>query len=247
MSRILATLLAVAPQGWYAARLWVGVNWTVAVVKNSSGEQQVGLAYTPPETALTRQNRFSYGDTPLNGQPALDFARLSLSTDLVEAAVGVATLNALLKPNPADLAAIDAGDWLLEHSAGKPLAVFGRFPFITELSPSKLWVFELEPKPGEYHPQTAADILPNAAIIAITSSTLINHTLDGILNIVPPLAKILLIGPSTPLSPLLFNFGVTMLSGVEVLDLSALLQSTVAGVSFRQMQGTRRVSLLSTT
>jgi uncharacterized protein len=54
-----------------------------------------------------------------------------------------------------------------------------------------------------------------------------------------------LIGPSTPLSPLLFDFGISLLAGVEVVNLDELLISTRQGVSFRHMKGTRRVSLVN--
>jgi hypothetical protein len=246
MSQIITGLLETIPQNRPMQQLCIGINWTVAVVQNETGGWQVGLAHTPPTADLNRHSRFTYGDNDVTGRSAFALAQLALEDELITSAVGVATLNALIEPDTYRLKDLDAGDWLLEHGKDAKLAVFGRFPFIEEIKPlaRNLWVFELEPQPGEFHPEKAGEILPQAEIIAITSSTLINHTLDGILKLVQPPAKVLLIGPSTPLSPLMFNFGVTMLSGVQVVDLDALIISTKQGVSFRQMQGTRRVSLI---
>jgi uncharacterized protein (DUF4213/DUF364 family) len=54
----------------------------------------------------------------------------------------------------------------------------------------------------------------------------------------------MVLGPSTPLSPVMFGFGVHLLSGIQVIDEAALLESIAAGLPFRKMNGTRRVSLL---
>ncbi|NOG68709.1 MAG: hypothetical protein HND41_11120 [Chlorobi bacterium] len=89
----------------------------------------------------------------------------------------------------------------------------------------------------------APRFIPQADVVAITSSTLINHTLDGLLALARPEAKVMLLGPSTPLTPVLFDFGVDLLSGVQVVDIAATLASVAASVNFRKMQGVRRVTL----
>jgi uncharacterized protein (DUF4213/DUF364 family) len=58
-----------------------------------------------------------------------------------------------------------------------------------------------------------------------------------------PEAKVMLLGPSTPLTPVLFDFGVDLLSGVQVVDIAATLASVEASVNFRKMKGVRRVTL----
>jgi uncharacterized protein (DUF4213/DUF364 family) len=159
--------------------------------------------------------------------------------------VGLATLNALMQPDPVRLAAVDAADWLAEHGQGRKVALVGRFPFIDELRPvvAQLWVLELSPQPGEYHAAEAPQHIPQADVVAITSSTLINHTLDDLLALARPEAKVMLLGPSTPLTPVLFEFGIDLLSGVQVVDIEAAWASVAAASNFQKMKGVRRVTM----
>jgi len=85
-------------------------------------------------------------------------------------------------------------------------------------------------------------LIPTADIVAITASALLNHTLDGLLALCPPGAPVLVIGPSTPLSPVLFDRGVSLLAGAEVADEAALLRSITQGAAFPQAEGVRRVT-----
>ena len=107
----------------------------------------------------------------------------------------------------------------------------------------ELWVFELQPREGDYPAEAAVDLVPQADVVAITSSTLINHTLDGLLDVCPPGALVVLLGPSTPLSPVMFEHGVDVLSGVVVEDEQAVLQSIEHGASLKEMAGVRLVTL----
>jgi uncharacterized protein (DUF4213/DUF364 family) len=91
----------------------------------------------------------------------------------------------------------------------------------------------------EYPAEAAADLLPQADVVAITGTTLINHTLDGLLALCPTAATVMVLGPSTPLSPILFDYGVDIISGAFVVDETAVLRTTGQGASFRQVQGVR--------
>jgi uncharacterized protein (DUF4213/DUF364 family) len=48
-------------------------------------------------------------------------------------------------------------------------------------------------------------------------------------------ALVLILGPSTPLSPVLFNYGVALLSGSVVTDVDNVLQAVSQGANFRQV------------
>ena len=65
----------------------------------------------------------------------------------------------------------------------------------------------------------ADKILPWCEVIGITGTTFINHTLDDPLKWANG-KFILLIGPMTPLTPFLFDFGMHTLSGTFVVDKS---------------------------
>ncbi|MCK5316153.1 MAG: hypothetical protein KAJ53_13555, partial [Anaerolineales bacterium] len=80
-----------------------------------------------------------------------------------------------------------------------------------------------------------ADILPQAEVIAITSMALINRTLDGLLDLCPPSSIVLMLGPSTPLSQVLFDYSIHLLSGSIVTDIDAVLRAVSQGANFRQV------------
>ena len=76
--------------------------------------------------------------------------------------------------------------------------------------------------------------------------TLSNHTLEGLLALCPAQAFLLLIGPSTPLSPLFFDHGVDMLSGAVVTQVEPVLNMLSQGGNFHQVHqaGMRLVNML---
>ena len=248
MSYLLDRILETLPPNWHTDSIHIGLNWTVSVVQNQAGQRLAGLAATPGSERVAAQRQFQYGSNQPVMTDATGLARCAQAGDPVEAAVGLATLNALLQPDPAQLAHIDAADWLVSHGRGRQVALVGRFPFIDELKPvvAQLWVLELNPQPGEYFADEAPLIIPQADVVAITSSTLVNHTLAGLLALARPEAKIMLLGPSTPLTPILFEFGVELLSGVQVVDLEATLASVAQSANFQQMKGVQRVTLQKT-
>jgi uncharacterized protein (DUF4213/DUF364 family) len=51
------------------------------------------------------------------------------------------------------------------------------------------------------------------------------------------------LGPSTPLSPVLFNHGVSILSGSRIIDEAAVLRTVGQGATFRQVEGVRLLTL----
>jgi uncharacterized protein (DUF4213/DUF364 family) len=53
----------------------------------------------------------------------------------------------------------------------------------------------------------------------------------------------MVIGPSTPLSPVLFQHGVGIISGTRVVDEAAVLRTVGQGASFRQVEGVKLLTL----
>ncbi|MDF2921682.1 MAG: putative heavy-metal chelation [Paenibacillaceae bacterium] len=102
---------------------------------------------------------------------------------------------------------------------GKKVAVMGHFHYLDQLfrPVCDLSVLEFEPQEGDY-PQTAAEyILPEAEYVVITSVALINKALPRLLALSRQ-AKVILVGPSTPMAPALQGFGVSDLSGFVIKD-----------------------------
>ena len=73
----------------------------------------------------------------------------------------------------------------------------------------------------------------------------LNQTLDNLLSLCQPQATVLLLGPSTPLSPVLYRFGIDFLSGSVVTDINSVLAAIKQGANFRQVHraGVRLVTM----
>lgn len=241
---VLETLLTDLPSGWRVTDVYIGANWVLSLVSQPDGAQRAGVASTPRQ--IESNSRFQIGHYQLD-EKAEDFAHLLSSSDAISAAVGLATLNAVNQPPESALTAFDAADWLAEQSAKRAIALFGRFPFIEdEIRPlaRHVWVFEQEPGAGEYGLSDITAILPQAEVVAITGSSIINHTIDLILPCIRPEALVVVLGPSTPLSEKLFSCGIHAMFGVRVVNLQQVIDSVMAGDGFQKIQRLQRVSLL---
>jgi uncharacterized protein (DUF4213/DUF364 family) len=86
-------------------------------------------------------------------------------------------------------------------------------------------------------------LIPQAEVVAITGTALTNHTLDGLLALCRPEALVMVLGPSTPLSPVLFKHGVHLISGARVVDEAAVLRTVGQGAMFQQVEGVRLLTL----
>lgn len=72
---------------------------------------------------------------------------------------------------------------------------------------------------------------------------MITGTLDGLLALCRPDALVMVLGPSTPLSPVLFVHGATLISGTRVVDEAAVLRTVGQGATFQQVEGVRLLTL----
>lgn len=212
----------------------VGVHWTV-VCSSHCGMAATLLGNHPHGYSRLRDVGL------LHLKSARELAEYARSDNLLEASIGVAAINSLLRVDETQAEEINAIEVLIENGQGKNVALVGHFPFISRLHPAvgQLWVIEQRPAEGEYPAESAVDLIPQADVIAITSSALINHTLDGLLALCRPDALVMMLGPSTPLSPVLFNYGVDFLSGSKVVDEAAVFRTVGQGASFQQVEGVR--------
>jgi uncharacterized protein (DUF4213/DUF364 family) len=168
----------------------------------------------------------------------------ALSKNLLEASIGMAAINSMLHVDESLAIEINASEVLASQGWGKNVALVGRFHFIPQLRAAarRLWVIEQQPVEDEYPAESAVDLLPRADVVAITGCTLVNHTLDELLALCNPDATVLVLGPSTPFSPILFRSGVNILSGTRVIDESSVLRTIGRATSPRQVE---RVKLLT--
>ncbi len=195
----------------------IGLGYTA--VKLDSGA--VGLAYTLFEEK--KSCNLLAPEVVFSGQPADLVARYFLSANPLEATVGLATINAVLnQPGPKFL----EGDplKLVEIRPDDRVAMVGFFePLMKKLKGkvAELWVFERTE--GRFAEALAEaemfDYLPQATVAIVTAVTLINKTFEEIMSLLERAREVILLGPSTPLVPEVFeDYPVTLLSGLLVKD-----------------------------
>ena len=101
---------------------------------------------------------------------------------------------------------------------------------------------------GELLPCSDIDIMillpqTEAEVVAVTATTLLNGTLPRVLAAVRADAFLMMLGPSTPLTPALFDLGFDLLCGTVIEDPPAVIRAVEQGAVTRQITGVRRVSL----
>ncbi len=202
----------------------VGITWTGVLSRN------LGMAKTYPAPHGFKVK----GAGRLIGKSALELAEYSRSWNLIEAGIGVAALNSLIEPKGEK---INVLDFIIEQGRGRKIAMVGHFPRTDEIREvaQELWVLEKNPQLGDF-PDTAADyLIPQADIIAITGSALVNKSLEHLLELSQ--GYTIIFGPSAPMSEVLLHWGVDMIGGTKVIDAeSALLKISQGGNSVPQFK-----------
>lgn len=181
----------------------------------------------------------------LHQKTARELAEFARSGNPLEASIGIAAINSLVDVDERRCVQVNAAEVLAERGRGKTVVLVGHFPFIPKLQTQvgKLLVIEQHPAEGEYPAKAAPELLPQADIIAMTGSALINGTLEGLLAACPPGVPVMVLGPSTPLSPVLFEHGATILSGARVIDENAAVLTIGQAASFRQVSGVKLLTM----
>ena len=181
----------------------------------------------------------------LAGRSALELAGLAYSDRPLEAGIGLAAINSLVEVDEGNCVELNAGDLLVERGRDKKVALVGHFPFVPALreAAARLWVIELRPQPGDVGAEEAEAIVAQADIVAITGSAFINHTIERLLGLCRPQSFVVVLGPTTPLSPVLFDHGVDVVSGTRVVEPELALRCLSEGATFRQIRGTRRLTM----
>lgn len=179
----------------------------------------------------------------LAGKSARELAHRVLEDDWLQAGIGMAALNSLLDIDYNSVVEVNAKQVIADRATGKDLVVVGHFPFVDELRVKvrNLWVMEKEPRPGDLSEEEGYQVLARADVVAVTGTSLINHTFDRILASSQPGSFKIMLGPSTPLSPILFDFGLDVLGGALVKEEATVLTMIEKGMPFRRLKGVRTV------
>ena len=205
-----------------------------------------GLAATLPRDALRQEPPMVKEPGFLLHKSPQELARLSYSSSILEAAVGMATINSLLEVDENDCIELNAAELIMEKGKGKRVAVVGHFPFIPRIKKSakELWVIEKNPKEGDFGEADADNLIPRADVVAITGTALTNHTMKHLLELCNPGAYVIALGDTSPLSTILFDYGLDAISGTRVNNAALVLRCVSQGANFRQIKGVKRLTLM---
>jgi uncharacterized protein (DUF4213/DUF364 family) len=158
------------------------------------------------------------GYQSIAGRPAAELMRDALAGNGLRRAVGIATLNALAelcwqrRPTPGIelLPGADAFDVTALHEGDRIVLVGAFIPFLKELKRRRLAFLVLEQNPAALKPEempfyrpaeAAAEIVPQADVLLMTGSTLLNDTLEDLLAMASRGTRITVVGPTVGLLP----------------------------------------------
>jgi uncharacterized protein (DUF4213/DUF364 family) len=175
---------------------------------------------------------------------ALQLAQYARSDNVLEASIGMAAINSLIDIDEARCVDENAFDVLARRGSNKKVAVVGHFPWIPRLRKiaGTLWVIEQRPQQGDLPAEAAEEVLPQADVVGLTGTSFENHTVDTLLDLSKN-SFVVVLGPTTPLSPVLFDHGVDMLAGTKVVEPDTTIRCISQGAMFRQVEGVRLVTM----
>ncbi|MDF2472588.1 MAG: putative heavy-metal chelation [Anaerocolumna sp.] len=162
-----------------------------------------------------------------------EVAKLIKSWNLKEAAIGHGAINAyynnpeIAEKNGVNLSANRFTEDRLNDPfiayqnqiAGKKVAVIGHFHYLEQLYQPicDLTIVESEVVEGDYPYAACEYLLPEQDYVVITSSSIVDKSLPRLLELSKN-AYVIIVGPTTTLAPVLFEFGVNDLAGFVIKD-----------------------------
>jgi uncharacterized protein (DUF4213/DUF364 family) len=229
-------------------RAVVGVFFTGVKLSNGIA----GACTTPIETVRETfccASAVAGGRSPgnISGSPALALAREALGPNGLGRGLGIAALNALAdtcwrrRPHPrAELrVGVDAFDATEIRPADKVVAVGAFVPFLRALKQRGRPFFVLEQNPATlkadempfFQPVAEArTVIPAADVVLITGSTLVNDTLEDLLALRKPGARVTVVGPTVGMLPDAFlRRGADVLGSVRITEPDAFLDVLAEG------------------
>jgi uncharacterized protein len=230
--------------------LVIGIFFTG--VKLSTGH--AGVAFTPsgdiPEAVCcpTSAARMPQAGK-LEGKRVSEIIDYSLDANVLKSAIGVAALNAvsqvvLEESAGADYALVKNVDGfdLLDIKPNEVVSLIGAFtPYIRRLKAMGNPFFIIEKNAQTLRPdelgyfRTEAQTkvtLEESAVVIMTGTAIVNHTIDGVLACINKGQRTAIIGPTASMIPdAFFKRGVHVMAGVRVLDPDLMIKILKQGGS----------------
>ena len=225
MWEIYDKLIGGIPESWKAEEIVRGSSFSY--VKSGNGIGVGGVMNYDYCTPMFTKN--------MEGAPLREVAECVKSWNFYEASVGLAAINAYYNnPEVAKAAGVAISESMhvedrvydpfvmsQNEIRGKKVTILGHFPFIDALfrpiCDMRVVAGEL-PTEGDYPPSAVEYLLPDSDFIYIGSACFVEKTLPRLLKLSKDAQKVTIVGPSTTLTPILFEYGADDLSGYVIKD-----------------------------
>ena len=205
-----------------------------------------GLAATLPRDALEQELPQVGEPGTLLAKSARELVQMVYSGSILEATIGMATINSLLQVSDKECQELNAGSLIAERGEGKRVAIVGHFPFVSRLKEviAELWVIEKNPREDDFSEVESISLIPQADVVGITGTAFTNHTIEQLLKLCRPEAYVVLIGDTAPLSPVLFDFGIDAVCGTKVTNPEIAMRCVSQSATYRQIKGIKQLTMI---
>ena len=214
------------------AEVAVGSHF-IGIRAEGEGQEHAGLASTLGAAPSGEELKMV---DDLIGKPLGEAVELLKSDSPFSISLGAAALNTgLAAPdNPPD---IEASRIMAEKGRDGENVLVGDFPFTQWLSKQvkTLHLFELRKVAGAAPMDQWDAILGRCKVLGLTGTTLLTRAMATYLKKAPQ-AYTVVIGPTTPISPVLFSYGVDVLAGSRIVNPGPVFEGIRQGQSFREFK-----------
>jgi uncharacterized protein (DUF4213/DUF364 family) len=214
------------------AEVAVGSHF-IGIRADDKGSVRAGLASTLGAVPTDKERQMV---ADMAGKSLVEAAGQLKSTSAFSISFGAAALNAGLTA-PQNQPDIEASQIMAEKGRDGETILVGDFPFTDWLRQQvkTLHLFELQKVAGRTPPDQWDAILGRCRVLGLTGTTLITRAMATYLEKAPQ-AYTIIIGPTTPLSPVLFSHGADVLAGCQVVSPEPVFEGIRNGMSFREFK-----------
>ncbi|WP_411682316.1 Rossmann-like domain-containing protein [Clostridium thailandense] len=231
MWQIYDDLINEIPEELTVLECMVGASWTLV-----RSEQGLGIVKT------IKGGKQGSELSNISGMQLKKLAEYSKSWNMLEASLGMAAINSAFN-NSSQIMDIN-GEIMLESDnpekynafkvlepkmKGKKVAVIGHFPKIEKLKEiCELSILERDPQQGDYPDPACEYLLPEQDFVFITGTAFTNKTMPRLIQLSRK-AQIILVGPSVPVSKILFKYGVKLIGSFVVIEQQLIWKAVQEG------------------